>query len=143
MRDKQLARVEEVMAGKLGADERVELAVQAIIVRAPAEQSKFAAAARELNKRVNARAAARSEGFAVVTSERFLCLGKSVALRPTPDVTVSMARTDIGAVEYKRGIMSTVTIWPADGGDGVALSFGLLLRGQADALNAALGGTAV
>lgn len=138
MRDKQLARVEEVMAGRLGPDERVELAVQAIIVRAPAEQSRFAAAARELNKRVNARAAARSEGFAVLTSERFLCLGKSIALRPTSEVTVSLARSDIGAVEYKRGVMSTVTIWPKDGGDGVALTFGLMLRGQADALNAAL-----
>jgi hypothetical protein len=143
MRDKQVTRVEEVMVGQLGTDERVELAVQAIIVRAPAEQSTFAAAARELNKRINARAAVRSEGFAVLTNERFLCLGKSVAMRPTSEVTVSLARPDIGAVEYKRGLMSTVTIWPSDGGDGVALTFGRLLRGQADALNAALGGSPV
>jgi len=40
-------------------------------------------------------------------------------------------------VDYKRGVMSTLTIWPVEG-DGLALTFGLMLRGQADALNAAL-----
>jgi hypothetical protein len=142
MRDKQATRVEEVMAGYLGDGERVELAVQAMITRAPAEQSKVAGVAREINKRINARAGARSEGFAVLTSDRFLCLGKNTAMRPTAEVTVSLARVDIGAVDYKRGLLSTLTIWPSDGGDGVALTFGRILRGQADALNAAIAGSA-
>lgn len=137
MRDKQIARVEEAIGSTLANGEQIQLAVQAIITSVPAEQGRIAGAASELNKRVNARAAVRSEGFAVLTSDRFLCLGKNKAMRPTSTVTAAIARDDIDRVDYKRGVMSTLTIWPAEG-DGLALTFGLMLRGQADALNAAL-----
>jgi len=137
MRDKQVARVEDAIGSTLGEGEQIQLAVQAIITGVPAEQGRIAGAARELNQRVNARAAARSEGFAVLTSDRFLCLGKNKAMRPTSTVTVAISRQDIDRVDYKRGVMSTLTIWPVEG-DGLALTFGLMLRGQADALNAAL-----
>jgi len=138
MKDKLLARVTAALADELGQDERIEVAVQALVTPAPAQQSKLASTASEVSKFVSPKAAARSEGYAVLTSQRLVCLGKSIAQRPTSEVTQQLARLDFGSVEYKRGLVSRLTVWPTGNGDGIMLTFGRLLRGQADELHAAL-----
>ncbi len=82
---------------------------------------------------------ARNEGFVVFTSRRLLFLGKTAAGRPTRDVQVTVERGDIGSVDYKRGIMSTLTVVPTTGDVAVTFTCGLTLRGSSDGMAEALG----
>ena len=139
MRDKQRARVTEVLATVLRDGESVEQAAQAMVAAVPVEQSAAGRMAREVAKRTNARAGLRNEGFVVLTSDRILCLGKNTAGRPTAEVRASLDRSGIGSVDYKRGVMSTITVVPTTGDTALALTCGLMLRGSADAMAEALG----
>jgi hypothetical protein len=139
MRDKQRARVTEVLTRVLREGESVEEAAQAVVMAVPVEQSGAGRLAREVAKRTNARAGLRNEGFVVLTNERLLCLGKTTAGRPTAEVRASLDRSGIGSVDYSRGVMSTITVVPATGDTALTLSCGLMLRGSADAMASALG----
>ncbi|WP_156388674.1 MULTISPECIES: hypothetical protein [unclassified Nocardioides] len=140
MKDKQRERVSEIVGPMLDAGETVEAMAQAIVKSAPAEQGRVGGAARRLNKAVNARSAARAEGFVVVTDRRIICLGKSAAMRPTGEVVAQLGRSDIDHADYKRGVTSTLTLWPQEG-DGLEFTFGLILRSSADELARVLGAT--
>ena len=139
MRDKQRERVTEALTTVLDAGEVVEQAAQAVVTTVPIEQSAVGSAAREVAKRTNARAAARNEGFVVLTNQRLICLGKTTGGRPTTDVRAALARTEIASVDYKRGITSTLTVVPNSGDVALALTCGLVLRSSSDAMAEALG----
>ena len=141
MRDKQRERVTAVLEPMLGSSESIVATAQAIINSVPADDGRLHAGARKLNKAINARAAARAEGFVAVTDQQVLCLGKNQAMRPTSDVIARIDRSAIERVDYKRGVTSTLTVWPVDGSDGLEFTFGLILRSSADGLAKILGAT--
>ncbi len=139
MRDKQRARVTEALTEVLRDGEQVEQAAQAVVMAVPLDQSGAGRMASEVAKRTNARAAMRNEGFVVLTSDRLLCLGKTSAGRPTSELRASLDRTDIASVDYKRGVVSTITVVPTTGDTALALTCGLMIRSSADAMAQALG----
>lgn len=140
MREKQAARVREIVGRSLTDGEVVELTVQSLFAPVPAHQGKVAATAGRASLLLSPRKAVRQEGFVALTSERIVCLGKNPAGRPTSTLRATLLREDIARVEYQRSVLSTIRIWPRGERDGIALTFGRMLRGQADALHAALDG---